>query len=192
VSDGLALLAAILAAPDDDQPRLVYADWCDENGEPGRAEFVRWQIANPGRIWDYDRGEPAWGLGGVDTSWDGIGGQCYSSVVSWAVATVGVRLRFERGFCCEIRSPAGWWLREADALLARHPVVEVRLTTMPDDSAVELSNPVNTEPRPRMRWRGGREWVEVSAGFPTGAMIWTRMLLRAEWPAVRTWHLPES
>ena len=41
----LALLRAIAAAPDDDAPRLVYADWLDEHG-PGdadraRAEFVR-------------------------------------------------------------------------------------------------------------------------------------------------------
>lgn len=39
-----ALLAAVCAAPDDDLPRLVYADWCDENGDPDRAEFIRTQI----------------------------------------------------------------------------------------------------------------------------------------------------
>jgi len=31
VTDQSALLAAILAAPDDDMPRLVFADWLDEN-----------------------------------------------------------------------------------------------------------------------------------------------------------------
>lgn len=36
-----ALLAAILATPEDDLPRLVYADWCDEHGEGERAEFIR-------------------------------------------------------------------------------------------------------------------------------------------------------
>lgn len=36
-----ALLAAIAANPDDDLPRLVYADWLDENGQPERAEFIR-------------------------------------------------------------------------------------------------------------------------------------------------------
>jgi uncharacterized protein (TIGR02996 family) len=39
-----ALLAAVCAAPDDDLPRLVYADWCDENGDPDRAEFIRTQV----------------------------------------------------------------------------------------------------------------------------------------------------
>lgn len=42
-----ALLADILAKPDDDLPRLVYADWLDENGtdaERVRSEFVRVQV----------------------------------------------------------------------------------------------------------------------------------------------------
>jgi uncharacterized protein (TIGR02996 family) len=38
-----ALLAAIWADPHDDTPRLVYADWLDEHGQPDRAEFVRVQ-----------------------------------------------------------------------------------------------------------------------------------------------------
>jgi len=38
-----ALYAAILAHPDDDGPRLVYADWLEEHGEQERAEFIRVQ-----------------------------------------------------------------------------------------------------------------------------------------------------
>jgi uncharacterized protein (TIGR02996 family) len=44
MNDGDALLAAILANPDDDTPRLVYADWLQENGQPERAEFIRLQL----------------------------------------------------------------------------------------------------------------------------------------------------
>src|SRR5688572_11118603 len=40
---GDALLRAIVANPADDLPRLVYADWLDEHGDPARAEFVRVQ-----------------------------------------------------------------------------------------------------------------------------------------------------
>jgi uncharacterized protein (TIGR02996 family) len=40
---GSALLNTVLAAPADDAPRLVYADWLDENGEPELAEFIRVQ-----------------------------------------------------------------------------------------------------------------------------------------------------
>lgn len=38
-----AFLQAILEAPDDDTPRLIYADWLDEHGDPARAEFIRLQ-----------------------------------------------------------------------------------------------------------------------------------------------------
>jgi uncharacterized protein (TIGR02996 family) len=43
-----AFLQAITAAPHDDAPRLVYADWLDEHGSPAgaaRAEFIRAQVA---------------------------------------------------------------------------------------------------------------------------------------------------
>ena len=39
-----ALLAAVLANPADDLPRLVYADYLEENGDPERAEFIRVQV----------------------------------------------------------------------------------------------------------------------------------------------------
>src|SRR5437773_2457581 len=39
-----AFLLDILESPDDDTPRLVYADWLDEQGDPARAEFIRLQI----------------------------------------------------------------------------------------------------------------------------------------------------
>jgi uncharacterized protein (TIGR02996 family) len=41
VSDDPTFLKAILAAPEDDALRLVYADWLQENGQPERAEFIR-------------------------------------------------------------------------------------------------------------------------------------------------------
>ncbi|MBP3958853.1 TIGR02996 domain-containing protein [Gemmata sp. G18] len=47
MNDRDALLAAILAQPDEDTPRLIYADWLDENGEPDRAEFIRLQCRLP-------------------------------------------------------------------------------------------------------------------------------------------------
>jgi len=43
LSDRDALFAAICANPEEDTPRLMFADWLDENGEPERAEFIRLQ-----------------------------------------------------------------------------------------------------------------------------------------------------
>ncbi len=42
--DRESFVAAIAAAPEDDLPRLVFADYLDEHGEPERAEFIRLQI----------------------------------------------------------------------------------------------------------------------------------------------------
>lgn len=39
-----ALLKAVLANPEDDAVRLVYADWLQEEGDGARAEFIRVQI----------------------------------------------------------------------------------------------------------------------------------------------------
>ena len=44
MSDREAFVAAIAANPHDDLPRLVFADWLDEHGDPERAEFIRTQI----------------------------------------------------------------------------------------------------------------------------------------------------
>src|SRR4051812_9175502 len=38
-----AFLQAIAEAPDDDAPRLIYADWLDDHGEPAFADFIRVQ-----------------------------------------------------------------------------------------------------------------------------------------------------
>src|SRR5688572_11174139 len=38
-----AFLRSISETPDDDAPRLIFADWLDERGECDRAEFIRTQ-----------------------------------------------------------------------------------------------------------------------------------------------------
>src|SRR5205823_9469231 len=38
-------LADIREHPDDDAPRLIYADWLDDHGDEARAEFIRVQCA---------------------------------------------------------------------------------------------------------------------------------------------------
>src|SRR3954465_13878190 len=38
-----AFLSAIREAPEDDGPRLVFADWLEDHGDPARADFIRVQ-----------------------------------------------------------------------------------------------------------------------------------------------------
>lgn len=51
-----ALEAAVVAHADEDTPRLVYADWLDENGDPDRAAFIRVQC----RLADLPPDDPDW------------------------------------------------------------------------------------------------------------------------------------
>jgi uncharacterized protein (TIGR02996 family) len=44
VDERAALMRAVCENPDEDTPRLVFADWLQENGEPKYAEFVRLQV----------------------------------------------------------------------------------------------------------------------------------------------------
>jgi uncharacterized protein (TIGR02996 family) len=53
-----AFLDDICANPEDDTPRLVYADWLDEQGDEDRAEFIRAQV----RAWRLPDGEEKWEL----------------------------------------------------------------------------------------------------------------------------------
>jgi uncharacterized protein (TIGR02996 family) len=43
--DEAAFIHTICSSPDDDGPRLVYADWLEERGDCARSEFIRCQVA---------------------------------------------------------------------------------------------------------------------------------------------------
>jgi uncharacterized protein (TIGR02996 family) len=68
MTDREALLQTILDNPDDDLPRLIFADWLEETGEPSnvaRAEFIRLQCKIGIPHWTYakwlqERGDDFW------------------------------------------------------------------------------------------------------------------------------------
>lgn len=203
MTDRRAFIGAIRANPEDDAPRLVYADWLDEYGEPERAEFIRTQIwlakhvgkqpERPGYITrvDYppDSTVPA-----------------KQAIERELVETVGIdRLlgaeRFQwdfwspevqRGFVESLRLPAADWLTHAAAILAEHLVREVTLTTWPEIDSLYYAPSRHYE----MRLIGGRRMSiygqhHIQHATPDGrpANI-IRQLLRDEWPGI-TFHLPE-
>jgi uncharacterized protein (TIGR02996 family) len=53
--DAPALAAAVVADPEDDLPRLAFADCCEENGDPEYAEFIRTQCSLARLPWDDPR-----------------------------------------------------------------------------------------------------------------------------------------
>lgn len=128
------LLLAIREDPDDDAPRLIYADWLDDNGQPLRGEFIRAQIANFRRGVKHGDGLnreleilnefPAFlGIGCDDMSnygWNGTG-ETDIEYNSGAEAT------YSRGFIDAARCSLSWWERHGEIVAAVHPVGGVRL-----------------------------------------------------------------
>jgi uncharacterized protein (TIGR02996 family) len=47
--DNATLLTEVLEHPEDEAPRLAYADWCKQNGDADRAEFIRIQCRRAAR-----------------------------------------------------------------------------------------------------------------------------------------------
>lgn len=136
MSDGDALFAAILARPDEDVPRLAYADWLDEFGDErdrARAELIRVQIeiatvpealraSDDLRILELRAREQAL-LTAHGADWRaplrGRGGPLQSGEA---------HSHFRRGFVEIVWLPAGMFVQRAGALFARAPVRELRVT----------------------------------------------------------------
>src|SRR4051812_29831368 len=61
--DDPAFIRMIAANPDDDAPRLVYADYLEESGDPvhiARAEFIRVQVEKARLLPDTPRSNELW------------------------------------------------------------------------------------------------------------------------------------
>lgn len=123
MSDGDALLRAILDDPDDDAPRLVYADWLDEHGDASRAAFIRAQI----ELARLPADDPARdGLVQTErTLWRANRASWTAWVPSWAHVA-----EFRRGFLEEIRCHAADFLAEVDGVFRQTPLLSVRLDGM--------------------------------------------------------------
>jgi uncharacterized protein (TIGR02996 family) len=117
-----ALLQGILDAPEDDAPRLVFADWLDDNGEPDRAEFIRAQIqsvppAGDDPICEGLRMRAAQLLARHFAEW-------VREVPGWARHEA----KFVRGFVRDVVCTAASFARRGARLFENAPVQGIRLT----------------------------------------------------------------
>lgn len=87
-----ALLRMIRHNPDDDLPRLVYADWLEENGQEWRASAIRSQCDSPEFHYETDYY--------IDN----------------------VRVTWNRGFISKAKCTVSEWEENRHALCERHPV----------------------------------------------------------------------
>lgn len=115
-----AFLHDILAHPDDDAPRLIYADWLDERNDP-RGEFIRIQCAlaqlsdEDPRRWPLELREQEL-LCEHEAKW------LPRSIVGFAECV------FRRGFVEEITLRGQHFLKVADQIFEQAPIRYVRLS----------------------------------------------------------------
>lgn len=147
--DDAAFLAKIIEAPDEDAPRLVYADWLQEHGREEQARFVRGLVATshlPGTFWNLA------GRGGRVTRFKDLLG-----VVPWELPNVRAAAMEERtGYVqASSTSAAVLWRRGfIEAVfcsgvslgpvlktLKRHPLREVVLTNEPNIGVIQRLYP---------------------------------------------------
>ena len=117
--DHAGFLEAIAAHPDDDAPRLVYADWLEERGDP-RGAFIRLQCAlerlavdDPRRSLLEDEADEL--LDAREQEWVA---PLHGQADDW---------RFRRGFVEWFAADGERFLANADAWFAAFPLRGVRL-----------------------------------------------------------------
>lgn len=124
MSDQAGLKQAILDAPKDDAPRLVYADWIDEFTDYHElAAFIRWQVWHPEEV--------ATRNGGVVT----ISNQeCNEQFYEWFSEHVRqsfpgfYQVTWRRGFAESLSAPADQIYRHLDGVLKVSPVTRATVT----------------------------------------------------------------
>lgn len=139
MTDREALLAAVVAHPDDDTFRLILADWLEENGDNAdrvRASFIRRQCA---RAATYAPNVPLSVLVELDPY---LGSYLWPHQYTFNGSRKGEaevrywldrdRLEwgffYRRGFVDEVRCPLAAWLQHGPELVRRHPIIRVVLT----------------------------------------------------------------
>lgn len=117
-----ALLNAILADPDDDTARLVYADFIEEAGEAERAAFVRAQL-EVARVLEWDPVAVRYRRADLATQ----AGDRFRSSLPWADAW-SPTFPFRRGLGYAIKTRSlGPLLEEGHRLFASAPIGELNL-----------------------------------------------------------------
>lgn len=143
--DWPAVVAAIVADPDDDTARLVAADFLEENGDPDRAAFIRIQVQlarleadGQGKSLAVDelrKKERAFlGPMSMFRVWWAANDCPEIALLSFTAGRVQIvddgaaRVKWRRGFVDGVTCPAAKWEQHGEAVRRRNPVRAVTLT----------------------------------------------------------------
>ena len=203
-----AFIDAILASPEDDAPRLIYADWLDEQGQSERAEFIKVQI----ELASWKDGEHCpvcsqhwkWRVGAGHSEWSDCGnGHRWSSQTYrdlrrreeelWLAgraywtrdfpgalgdATNSTR-SWRRGFVASVTCTAADWLQHAGNCFPREGVDPPDPPTIPGTIlACQPIREVTLTTWPMEDGHRGREWPMELS------------TLKRRWPRIEKWNLP--
>ena len=128
-----AFLQRIRAYPDDDAPRLIFADWLDEEGDP-RGRFIRVQLALAALTQDAPE-RP----GLVAQERDLL--SAHRDVWEAPFRGLATGCVFHRGFVDEVKVEAKQFLRAAHELFAASPVRHVHLLDVSDSLPAVMQCP---------------------------------------------------
>lgn len=126
MSDEEALLAAIAAHPEEDTPRLAFADWLDEHNQPIRAEFIRVQIAVKAlaELPSVEQGKQIHLFRRQQEILD----DHLADLIGPLADDLGYfDVIFDRGFVAELRLDAGRLLKQAAAIRVLRPLPEIKV-----------------------------------------------------------------
>lgn len=203
------LLRAILENPDEDDVRLRYADWLEENGEEGRGQFirdaVRWPSAEFVALTASDP-FPLLGLSPVGTRRCGPDGDDERTWGWGDTETFGAAIwdmgrdlwyHIDRGFIDAIRCTAAAFTEElARELFSRHPVTSVVLADKePVASGLGPGgSPLHFWPRVRPGRTGANLTFPSDSRHSLPPAIWDRLYNRpADDGGFRLgWNTPED
>lgn len=175
-----AFLDSIIAAPDDDAPRLVYADWLEDFGRPGRGEFIRVQVELariPGcrhrpeclRLWPEPYAGPGHGPQCPDCKRRATLLRREAGLLD-CLPRLGMQAAWRRGFVCDAFPTLAEWLSHGQAVARSNPVEHVGL----DGSPITLVPVNSTQPGMGLR-RLSVDPMQVPPGAEEGEV---RLLLR--------------
>jgi uncharacterized protein (TIGR02996 family) len=133
--DERAFFDPIRDAPADDGPRLIYADWLDEHGQPARAEFIRLQCALD-RLADDDRRLPE------VREHERLLADAHKARWAADVARMVTDWSFHKGVIDSVSVTAGQFLAHAEALFHLAPVRKVRFLDAGEDLATLVQSPL--------------------------------------------------
>lgn len=140
MTEQAALLAEIYQWPEEDAPRMIFADWLEDNGDPERAEFIRLQLQQARGDSGEEpttRGRAAVLLAKHWKQWVAplarlISGDGYEPHMPWLrekpeMALTKLLSHFPRGFVGELSMAVDRMLNHAEEILQRTVLTRLRL-----------------------------------------------------------------